>query len=66
MSNTLHEKCDLCQAKENPNKEIFVHMFGGYAGYGSVHDGEYITLHFCSECLDKMLAKRPPQEADDS
>ena len=59
MSNALHESCDSCGRQESSDKGIFVHLFGGYAGYGSEHDGEFISLHFCSECLDRMLGKRP-------
>ena len=59
MINALHERCDCCRKMDDPNNGVFMHLFGGYAGYGSEHDGEYIALHFCSECLDRMLAQRP-------
>lgn len=25
-------------------------------GYGSVHDGEFLDLHLCCECMDKLIA----------
>ena len=59
MSNALHEKCDCCGRREDLDKGVYIHTFGGYAGYGSIHDGEYKLLHFCSECLDQMLDNRP-------
>lgn len=71
MSNAIYERCDICHAvensmAENPDKQVFIYLFGGYAGYGSVHDGDYIGLHICSECLDRMLANRPHDTADTS
>lgn len=24
-------------------------------GYGSTHDGEYLSLHLCSHCMDELL-----------
>lgn len=64
MGTALHEKCDCCGRRENLDKGVFIHTFGGYAGYGSVHDEDYVMLHFCSECLDRMLAGRPPKSDD--
>ena len=62
MGNELYNYCDCCGAKDNILKGIAHHTFGGYAGYGSKHDGEYITLVLCSECLDKMLRTRKPHD----
>ena len=66
MGNRLNTVCDCCGRKENIQKMILNHSFGGYAGYGSEHDGEYITLTFCSECLDNMLRARKTEEGGDS
>lgn len=55
QGNELYLKCDLCGKKENYANNDYVHLFAGFAGTGSAYNGEYITLHFCSECLDKMI-----------
>ena len=65
MGNDLFNICDCCGKKDNIAIGETHHTFGGYAGYGSKHDGEYITLVFCSKCLDKMLSTRRPQNDTD-
>ena len=63
MGSELFSVCDCCGQRDNIARGITHHTFGGYAGFGSEHDGEYITLIFCSECLDKMLSARPQDDA---
>ena len=63
MGSELFSICDCCGQRDNISKGMMHHTFGGYAGYGSEHDGEYITLILCSECLDKMLRARPQNDA---
>ncbi len=59
----LYQTCDFCKRHEDPDKGIFVSSFSGYAGYGSMFDGEFISIHICTECLDKAVAKRLMQES---
>lgn len=63
MGTELYSVCDCCGKRDNIMNGVAHHTFGGYAGYGSEHDGEYISLIFCSECLDKMLKARPQDDA---
>ena len=65
MGSELYNYCDCCGIKDDISKGVTHHTFGGYAGYGSEHDGEYITLVFCSDCLDAMLRTRKPQNNSD-
>ena len=64
MANDLFSVCDCCGKKDNVMRGIVHHTFGGYAGYGSKHDGEYITIVLCTECLDRMLDARPPKDTE--
>ncbi len=66
MTVFLNETCDMCGRRGCANDDFFVYTFGGYAGYGSKHDGEYTLLHICAGCLDWMLGKRPPEETEDT
>lgn len=59
MAISLTETCDVCERCGCANDDFFTYTFGGCAGYGSKHDGEYVLLHICAECLDKMLDKHP-------
>lgn len=58
MGTMLFETCDLCDRQEDAARGIFIHSLSGYPGYGSVFDEEYVTLHLCSECLDRLLMKK--------
>lgn len=58
---SLLDKCDICGKEGRATDGFIVNTFGGYAGYGSAYDGEYIALHICPDCLDKILGQRPPQ-----
>ena len=62
MGNELYNYCDRCGKKDNISKGETHHTFCGFAGNGSEHNGEYITLIFCSECLDAMLRARSNDE----
>ena len=64
QQNNLHTKCSVCGRVDDFLSGDTFHSFTGYAGYGSKYDGEYITLHFCSECLDKMLDYRENTEVN--
>jgi len=66
MGNELFNICDGCGKKDSIARGITHHTFGGYAGYGSRYDGEYITLTFCSACLDKMIEAKSAGERQDS
>ena len=64
MGSELHSYCDYCGKRDNIANGVTHHTFGGYAGYGSEHDREYIRLVFCSECLDRMLRLRQMRNYD--
>ena len=66
MSTSLYDTCDSCGKRGCADDDFFTYTFGGYAGYGSKHDGEFILLHICAECLDKMLGRRQPERTENT
>ena len=58
----LYEKCDICKQVETPEGNVILSNFHGYAEYGSVHDGDMLTLHICQHCLDRLIAERNGQQ----
>lgn len=55
QGNELYSKCNMCGKKENFSMSESFHSFTGYAGNRYKDHGEYITLYFCPECLDKLV-----------
>lgn len=57
MERTVNTKvCNICGMKID-----HVNKFEGFTasekiGYGSIHDGETLDLHVCSDCMDRMVA----------
>lgn len=43
--------CEMCGQEEWGESTIQLK-----AGYGSIHDGEHITLHLCGSCIDRLFA----------
>ena len=43
--------CEMCG-----QEEWFLSTIQLEAGYGSIHDGEHVTLHVCGNCIDCLFA----------
>lgn len=55
--------CNLCGHVEDVENEWEqLHKFTGTPGYGSMYDGDEITLYFCSKCLDNIVIQDRPEE----
>lgn len=61
MSNTgfmnVDFRCDLCERVDLVPSKVTLE-----ANYGSVHDGERVTLHICGDCMDWMLDSLLPEK----
>lgn len=43
--------CPICGDKDYVSSTITLQ-----ANYGSIHDGERVTIRLCGECFDKLLS----------
>lgn len=49
LCNICGKPLDLFDMQEN----FYIHK---KIGYGSEHDGDYVDLHLCCDCFDKIVA----------
>lgn len=43
------EYCEICGSRDDPFSEVRLTF-----GYGSINDGERVTLNVCGDCIDKL------------
>ncbi len=61
----IHKRsCNICGHVEDKENDLeLLHEFTGIPGYGSMYDGDKITLYLCSDCLDSIVHLDRPEES---
>lgn len=49
------KKCNMCGKEFDFYDEQENFCFEHQIGYGSIHDGEKLSLNLCCECFDKVV-----------
>lgn len=55
------KKCNMCGKEFDFWDEQENFCFEYQIGYGSVHDGENLSLNLCCDCFDKVIDMIAPQ-----